>query len=1128
MVMFSMCLFCLVSPHFSFRRGESDLIVLLECGQLIWWHDGTLAARLSAKAYPKLRPWHVWRTLAASFGPLLQCPEDIGARVRVWWAGNGTYFEGTIVGFRRIWGNSFPNEAKHMAIVESSELDKRPDGSRVVINRKVNDSGSKGLHTVRYDDGDVREYDLTTEVYEVLQRRRREVRPLPKAGASSIIDTQDASWSTRDGTESTYMDARRRHNHMLPAPEDLKQRENGSTSPVVCSAPRPPVENSTSWWATHAMYHRYLYNLLQTRGCADLATGNHQDEEGTEQKGEKENSNDQRHSTDGTILLECTKPGNLGAEIDGQAKLTSNQTSLGSPGNSAGTKALQLCHSKRLREQPHPWDLTHDVDDDPKVQRDIVNEYIELCLLLATRDAQLVVHRSTGSYVEAKKKKKYSEVKELQSKERGLRHGALHDRTVMQHTAVSEALRLDGVQCLGNPEGALASDTLSGRIGRRIYSLSIGHAATEERRKDSTVRAKRSLFSAAEQPHFPSVGTGKQEYIPCNETETESKEMLNFKTWLFHVIGHADHHYGIITFDSRAPRISAAAVPQNSKNSGRRSQHINIFVFDWWFQCTSSDAPSHRSTGKYVDFIPPSRLVASLGEFAFMTKELRTIGASGDSSPSQLLLDSETVRRKGGEEASISWGLPISSTPAPLHFPPSPAPPSTSESSAMLSLPYFSSGYRSAWGRPQLSVAQQVGSLTATEIQNAWVVVQATMGGPSVLASCHINRSPSFYVAAVDAAIGMGKFSSHRSLESTAASGSFCDDVCGDQERSSKLCCDRFQLALCCVRYGYWDGLMSICHMWVSGNQRSSSSLWKEEEERRRKPRDVIGNSCKTSKDKEASVAIETGFVQEREKAWLLWCVSDGGGCNVCVSDINIVWTYEFLRVLALKAVCDECGCSGGRGYENEEWGIWNNDDKKINGWRVWNWGEGKQTLALDLMMSLANVLGSSEEESEAVPSKARRCHFFPLPGKSIHSSSGGYVEVASVVSDDRLLAGLVVDLAAAISESRHSREDTHEKDGNGGCMILNRVLVSSVINAIGPVRAVNIFCATASKLLKCCGGRATPAAASAGGAASALQPVEHFGGANNEIDASKLNFITSFLQTTEGVGICHWGPLVR
>jgi hypothetical protein len=126
------------------------------------------------------------------------------------------------------------------------------------------------------------------------------------------------------------------------------------------------------------------------------------------------------------------------------------------------------------------------------------------------------------------------------------------------------------------------------------------------------------------------------------------------------------------------------------------------------------------------------------------------------------------------------------------------------------------------------------------------------------------------------------------------------------------------------------------------------------------------------------------------------------------------------------------------------------------------------------------------------------------------------------------LLAGLVVDLAAAISESRHSREDTHEKDGNGGCMILNRVLVSSVINAIGPVRAVNIFCATASKLLKCCGGRATPAAASAGGAASALQPVEHFGGANNEIDASKLNFITSFLQTTEGVGICHWGPLVR
>jgi hypothetical protein len=81
------------------RACDSLVAVLLETGQLLWRFNADQAAVLFSNEFPRIRPWHVWKMLASSFGPLTFSPMDVGLRVSVWWGGNEAYFRGFIVSY---------------------------------------------------------------------------------------------------------------------------------------------------------------------------------------------------------------------------------------------------------------------------------------------------------------------------------------------------------------------------------------------------------------------------------------------------------------------------------------------------------------------------------------------------------------------------------------------------------------------------------------------------------------------------------------------------------------------------------------------------------------------------------------------------------------------------------------------------------------------------------------------------------------------------------------------------------------------------------------------------------------------------------------------------------------------
>jgi hypothetical protein len=132
------------------RNCFMDLPILLDCGQLLWWYNGGLASHLCSEAYPQFQPWHVWRIVSAPFGPLLHSIQDVGVRIRVWWAGNRAYFAGTIVAFRF-----------------ARRQDRIDAGIRCGTTREHGRKRRIGVHTIHFDDGDVREYDLKSKIYEV-------------------------------------------------------------------------------------------------------------------------------------------------------------------------------------------------------------------------------------------------------------------------------------------------------------------------------------------------------------------------------------------------------------------------------------------------------------------------------------------------------------------------------------------------------------------------------------------------------------------------------------------------------------------------------------------------------------------------------------------------------------------------------------------------------------------------------------------------------------------------------------------------------------------------------------------------------------------------------------------------
>merc|ERR1711871_639327 len=200
------------------RHQNLLLPVLLECGQLIWWYDALFAARLFTNTYPKLRPWHVLRIIVASFGPLTNSPEDIGIRLRVWWAGNNKYFEGTIVSFR------YSEITAHLCL----------RGYHT----------THAIHTVRYDDGDLREYDLSTKIYEIIVDQH-----VKKSYSCSLQKHLEIVSSTPT------------HLVMDPKKKWLSKRGRSRSNRV------DPVEEGTFAvsWALLSLHQIYLHHLLNIK-----------------------------------------------------------------------------------------------------------------------------------------------------------------------------------------------------------------------------------------------------------------------------------------------------------------------------------------------------------------------------------------------------------------------------------------------------------------------------------------------------------------------------------------------------------------------------------------------------------------------------------------------------------------------------------------------------------------------------------------------------------------------------------------------------------------------------------------------------------------------------------------------
>ena len=186
------------------QQNDAYLALLLEVGQLLWAYDATFAASVFAQAFPKLLPWHVWRILASSGAPLTNSQSDVGLRIAVWWAGENIFFSGSIVAFSCV----------------SSEL------------------GSCETHTIKYDDGDVREYDLSTKLFKIL------------------VDSVD---ETADLNPFRFVQCAVEP----PTPVSASDKEEDEQL-LPCHRFIPMQFDSITrrWWESRMLYHKYLVHLL--------------------------------------------------------------------------------------------------------------------------------------------------------------------------------------------------------------------------------------------------------------------------------------------------------------------------------------------------------------------------------------------------------------------------------------------------------------------------------------------------------------------------------------------------------------------------------------------------------------------------------------------------------------------------------------------------------------------------------------------------------------------------------------------------------------------------------------------------------------------------------------------------
>ena len=279
--------------------------VLLECGQLIWWYDTLFAARIFTNTYPKLRPWHVLRIIIASFGPLTNSPKDVGIRLRVWWAGNNKYFEGTIVSFRYSEITAQLCSRDHHTI--------------------------HAIHTVRYDDGDLRDYDLSMKIYEI------------------IVDQND---------KKTYSYSLQKHLEIVsstPTYLAMDPKKKGLSKMGGNRSNREDLVEKGAFavsWALLSLYQIYLHHLLYIKweNNHDLSTPLHFAEEECVTKVHEKKK---EHMDDGFCQ-----------NIDEEPT----------------SKILQASVAKR--------------SDDPRLQSDIIDDYMELTLSMASKGARKFLRTS--------------------------------------------------------------------------------------------------------------------------------------------------------------------------------------------------------------------------------------------------------------------------------------------------------------------------------------------------------------------------------------------------------------------------------------------------------------------------------------------------------------------------------------------------------------------------------------------------------------------------------------------------------------------------------------------------------------------------------------------------------------
>lgn len=192
------------------EKNEGYLALLLEVGQIVWAYDSALAASVFARSFPRLLPWHVWRILASSFAPLTFSRCDVGLRVAVWWSGDNDFFCGSIVAF-----SSSPTEYR-----------------------------TRGTHTIQYDDGDVRNYDLTTKLFKVLANVNDVSAKLSSFDfAQCAVEPPSPVGVSREQSEEDGVAFRHR---FIPSQFEVIAR---------------------SWWESRLHYLGYLARLLGVQSC---------------------------------------------------------------------------------------------------------------------------------------------------------------------------------------------------------------------------------------------------------------------------------------------------------------------------------------------------------------------------------------------------------------------------------------------------------------------------------------------------------------------------------------------------------------------------------------------------------------------------------------------------------------------------------------------------------------------------------------------------------------------------------------------------------------------------------------------------------------------------------------------